>query len=151
MASTGTTTNLGLPVWNGGDKPDMGDFNSAFSKIDADGVPTLAGSGNNRSLQIKLASGILLDVGRVSYQAVITAAYGGVYQNGVSITFPTGNGTFIEAPEVALFVSSSGIIWATGRSSGSSATKVDYYLVSPVAIASAITVVVSFIAIGRWK
>lgn len=151
MASTGTTTNLGLPVWNGGDKPDMGDFNSAFSKIDADGVPVLSGSGNNRSVQVKYANGVLLTWGRVSYQAVITSAYGSVYQNQVTINFPTGNGVYVEPPEVFLNTTSTGVIWNTLRGGGSTTSKVDYYLISPVAISSAITVIVSYYVVGRWK
>lgn len=151
MSATGTTTNLGLPVWNGGDKPTMGDFNSAFSKLDADGVPVLTGSGNARARQFKFANGLLIDIGRNTYAAVITAAYGGIYQNNVSQSFPSGNGTFIEPPEVSMSLSSTGIIWTTLKGAGITATGFEYYLISPVSISSAITVVLSYIAIGRWK
>lgn len=151
MAHVGTTPNLGLPVWNGGDKPEMADFNDAFSKIDADGVPVLSGSGNNRSVQVKCANGVLLTWGRVSYQAVITSAYGSVYQNQVTINFPTGNGVYVEPPEVFLNTASTGVIWGTNRGAGSTTSKVDYYIVSPVSIDTALTVVVSYLAVGRWK
>ena len=148
MASTGTTTNLGLPVWNGGDKPDMGDFNSAFSKIDADGVPVLSGSGGNITRTWKFGNGLMIIQGVYSYPVVITTAYGSIFQNSITRVFPT---PFVERPYFNVAIMSAGIIWTAQMTAGVQSNQASFTIVSPVAISSALDVIEEYIAIGRWK
>lgn len=148
MAHVGTTPNLGLPVWNGGDKPEMADFNDAFSKLDADGAAILSGTGDNWNRVFKFASGLMIIVWQQTYPAVITTAYGSIFSNAITRSFPQA---FAERPFASVNVMSSGMIWTTMASAGIQPNQINFRLISPVAISSAITVAEIGIAIGRWK
>ena len=148
MAHVGTTPNLGLPVWNGGDKPEMADFNDAFSKLDADGAAILYGTGENWNRVFKFANGLMIIVWQQSYSAVITAAYGSIFNNQITRTFPQA---FTERPFASVNVMSPGMIWTTIDTAGIQPNQISFRLISPVAISSAIAVREIGIAIGRWK
>ncbi len=148
MAHVGTTQNLGLPVWNGGDKPEMADFNDAFSKLDADGAAILSGTGDNWNRVFKFANGLMIIVWQQTYSAVITAAYGSIFNNQIIRTFPQA---FTERPFASVNVMSPGMIWTTIDIAGIHENQINFRLISPVALSSAITVKEIGIAIGRWK
>jgi len=148
MAHVGTTPNLGLPVWNGGDKPEMADFNDAFSKLDADGAAILSGTGDNWNRVFKFANGLMIIVWQQTYPAVITEAYGSIFHNEITRSFPQA---FTERPFASVNVMSPGMVWTTMKAAGIQANKIDFHLISPIAVSSALTVSEIGIAIGRWK
>ena len=148
MAHVGTTPNLGLPVWNGGDKPEMADFNDAFSKLDADGAAILSGTGDNWNRVFKFANGLMIIVWQQTYPAVITEAYGSIFHNAITRSFPQA---FTERPFASVNVMSPGMVWTTMKAAGIQPNKIDFNLISPIAVSSALTVLEIGIAIGRWK
>ena len=148
MAHVGTTPNLGLPVWNGGVKPEMADFNDAFSKLDADGAAILSETGDNWNRVFKFANGLMIIVWQQTYSAVITQAYGSIFNNTMIRSFPQA---FTERPFASVNVMSPGMIWTTIDASGIQANQISFRLISPIALSSAIAVKEIGIAIGRWK
>lgn len=148
MAHSGNTPNLALPQWTGSDKPTMADFNDAFSKIDADGTAVLGGSGNNITRTWKFSNGLMIINGIATYQVVITAAYGSVFQNSITRGFPQA---FIERPYFNVAIMSSGVIWTAQKAAGIRPNQANFTIVSPVSLSSAIDVIEDYIAIGRWK
>ncbi|MDD3030722.1 MAG: hypothetical protein PHS57_10695 [Alphaproteobacteria bacterium] len=148
MAHVGTTPNLGLPVWNGGDKPEMADFNDAFSKLDADGAAVLGGPGGTITRTWKFGNGLMIIQGVYPYQVVITTAYGSIFQNSITRSFPT---PFIERPYFNVAIMSAGVIWTAQKAAGVHSDQASFTIVSPVSMSSALDVIEEYIAIGRWK
>lgn len=148
MSSASKTPNLNLPQWAANEKPEQTDFNSAFGTIDS-----LIDSGSNEyGDYVKFPDGTMICHGRILLTGVnITTSFGAEFRNDalLSHSLPLA---FVGAPVLSAQIHGGGSLSVKYgiMVSNLSSSSMSYYLMSN-ASRSAVSLYVSFFAVGRWK
>jgi len=151
MAYSGYTANMNLPVWSGGDKPEMADFNGAFTTIDLDGQPIISGSGETFQEVMKYANGLMIIRGEELKHTSVWKTYTSslAYSSQFGIGFAVN---FANSPSVMMSCSGPGMSGAqTAPNTYPSTGSLGYVITNPSTITSDTDFRVFYIAVGRWK
>jgi hypothetical protein len=118
------------------------------------GIGYISGSTANGNY-IKYDDGTLICYNRITYSesVAVTTTSGALYRSSAIVPFPYYPYTFIEAPAVSFeFLSDNGnhFLWIVKANSATATAPRGIYLFCPTSVTCS-DVVLSYIAIGRWK